>query len=229
MGSNRAARSARYLLSDFALVLSLTRLPLSRGLSTTKRGTFSSLAVLICRICLLPPPSFCRSDSPTADTKHIANTDTEHFVFDSVCYLLPRGGLNPIFPASTFGLWIYRVLFSHASYDVIGVGAEFLDLLVRCVSCTLGSRRTMCHWSAVMEVVEASFHPDICCLQSKGGGKARACQAPGRNLQWFTSRLAFTLGLNDCSCCDSGFNRSLVPRPEGKFSTSTWRLHCYGY
>jgi hypothetical protein len=25
------------------------------------------------------------------------------------------------------------------------------------------------------------------------------------------------LGLNDCSCCDGGFNRSLVPRPEGKF------------
>jgi hypothetical protein len=42
-------------------------------------------------------------------------------------------------------------------------------------------------------------------------------QAPGRSLQWFTSRLALTLGLNDCSCCDSGLNRSLVPRPEGNF------------
>ena len=68
-----------------------------------------------------------------------------------------------------------------------------------------------------MGVVEASFHPDLCCLQSKGGVKARACQAPGRNLQWFTSRLALNLGLNDCSCCDGGFTRSLVPRPEGKF------------
>jgi hypothetical protein len=44
-----------------------------------------------------------------------------------------------------------------------------------------------------MGVVEASFHPDLCCLQSKGGVKARVCQAPGRNLQWFTSRLALTL------------------------------------
>jgi hypothetical protein len=59
-----------------------------------------------------------------------------------------------------------------------------------------------------MGVVEASFHPDLCCLQSKGRAKARACQAPGRNLQWSTSRLALTLGLNDCSCCDGGFNRS---------------------
>ena len=86
MGSNRAARSARYLLSACALVVShatafLSQITfdslLSRGLSTTKRGTFSSLAVHICRTC--PPlPLFAE---PTADTKHIANTDTKHVRF----------------------------------------------------------------------------------------------------------------------------------------------------
>jgi hypothetical protein len=57
-----------------------------------------------------------------------------------------------------------------------------------------------------------------CCLQSKGGVKARACQAPGRNLQSVHLQAGpLNLGLNDCSCCDGGFSRSLVPRPEGKF------------
>jgi hypothetical protein len=50
------------------------------GLSTTKRGTFSSLAVLIyAQNLLYPPPPFF--SEPTADTEHIANTDTEAHVW----------------------------------------------------------------------------------------------------------------------------------------------------
>jgi hypothetical protein len=86
MGSNQAARSARYLLSACALVVShatafLSQITLdsflSRGLSTTKRG--ASHAVLIYLQNLPPPPRFF--SEPTADTEHIANTDTEHVRF----------------------------------------------------------------------------------------------------------------------------------------------------
>ena len=100
IGSNRAARSARYLLSDFALVLSLTRLPLSRGLTTTKRGTFSSLAVLICRTS--PSPRFFQNRQPTPSTSRIPTPST--FVFNCVCYLLPLALRSVFFLHS--GPWI---------------------------------------------------------------------------------------------------------------------------
>jgi hypothetical protein len=90
------ARSARYLLSACALVVShatafLSQITfaslLSRGLSTTKRGTCSSLAVLIgphlqnLPPAPLPPPRFLQNRQPTSSSTHIANTDTEHVRF----------------------------------------------------------------------------------------------------------------------------------------------------
>ena len=109
MGSNRAARSARYLLSACALVVShatafLSQITfdslLSRGLSTTKRGTFSSLAVLICRTS--PSPRFFQNRQPTPSTSRIPTPST--FVFNCVCYLLPLALRSNFFLHS--GPWI---------------------------------------------------------------------------------------------------------------------------